>query len=124
MMNALIFALFGRVLIAGLLAAFELPIAMWHNRRTADHYRDRLLADMRDTCLHRMLVALGINPRRHLHHTSVVSVVREMRDRAGCQATATCDQALHGTTAVKIDEINYCPNQASLMRAVGEKAQS
>lgn len=117
-MNTLVYALFGLVLIAVLVVTVGLPFAMWRNRRTAERYRERLIADMKETRLHRMLGALGLQPARHLHQIPIVEVTREMRNCAACDATAACDRALNESPDVSVDDISYCPNQQSLRRAV------
>ncbi len=98
--------------VVGVIAA--LMIAILHNIRQGERWREALLARMESLRMARALRQRGIDPRRHVHEESVLDLEAQLRRCEDCEQGRECDRAL---AEARFAEFDGCPNEADMTRS-------
>jgi hypothetical protein len=96
-------------------------IAIIFNVKRGRKYRQALAKKIEQLRLHKMLLALGIDPNAYLHKEPIAEIHQHMERCNACENTEQCDEAL-ATHDIKPEEIGYCNNEKTLQKIAAAKS--
>lgn len=104
-----------------ILLSILLFVAIIFNMKSGRKYRQALAKKVEQLRLHKMLLALGIDPNAYLHDEHITDIYRHMERCEACKNIEQCDESL-STNDVNPEEISFCNNEQSLRKIAKSQA--